>query len=554
MNPCIPDWNFESDLPNSNNKRLMGQDNELVELLWQNGQVVLHSQTQRKHVPNPCDSRSQVHKNDQPRGGTTAAAAAAATLSYGNCSNLIHDDETVSWIQYPVEDSFDKDFFSNFFSELPSSDPMEADNNKPNRQLDQQQQQQQQFVKSSAAASTAIHNMTANSQQLNVSSAEPEIRGIPMPPPKFQLDSAQQRKNSEGLSKVLNFSHETEHTGVKKSGGNLIQREVKECSGMTVGSSYCGSNQVRNDIDFSRGSSNGFGATTTGLSAGTSKDDVRKAIVQNEKGKAETIEPTVTVTSSSGGSESCFDRTCKQSSGVISSHKRKSRDGEDYECQSEAAGNKPTQQSGSSRRTRAAEVHNLSERRRRDRINEKMRALQELIPHSNKTDKASMLDEAIEYLKSLQLQLQVFQVMWMGSGMAPMMFPGIQHYMSRMGMAMAPPALPPIHNTLHLPRVPVVDQSMSMVPSQNQAATCQTQQLNPVNYQHHMQNPTFSDQYARFLGFHPMQTASQPMNMFGYGSQTTQQSPMVLAPSSSSIPLNEGAATTNNTCLSGKMG
>jgi phytochrome-interacting factor 4 len=45
--------------------------------------------------------------------------------------------------------------------------------------------------------------------------------------------------------------------------------------------------------------------------------------------------------------------------------------------------------------------------RRRDRINEKMRALQELIPHCNKTDKASMLDEAIEYLKWLQLQVQV---------------------------------------------------------------------------------------------------------------------------------------------------
>lgn len=94
--------------------------------------------------------------------------------------------------------------------------------------------------------------------------------------------------------------------------------------------------------------------------------------------------------------------------------------------------------------------------RRRDRINEKMKALQELIPRCNKvtffiyiyifylsafsflgfegsysstyviviimilndipsvslskfqSDKASMLDEAIEYLKSLQLQVQVF--------------------------------------------------------------------------------------------------------------------------------------------------
>ncbi|KAL0432545.1 UNVERIFIED_CONTAM: Transcription factor SPATULA [Sesamum latifolium] len=45
--------------------------------------------------------------------------------------------------------------------------------------------------------------------------------------------------------------------------------------------------------------------------------------------------------------------------------------------------------------------------RRRSRINEKLKALQSLIPNSNKTDKASMLDEAIEYLKQLQLQVQM---------------------------------------------------------------------------------------------------------------------------------------------------
>lgn len=61
----------------------------------------------------------------------------------------------------------------------------------------------------------------------------------------------------------------------------------------------------------------------------------------------------------------------------------------------------------SSKRTRAAEIHNLSEKRRRSRINEKLKALQTLIPNSNKTDKASMLDEAIEYLKQLQLQVQM---------------------------------------------------------------------------------------------------------------------------------------------------
>ncbi|XP_062233535.1 transcription factor PIF3-like isoform X1 [Phragmites australis] len=63
-----------------------------------------------------------------------------------------------------------------------------------------------------------------------------------------------------------------------------------------------------------------------------------------------------------------------------------------------------------SKRSRAAEVHNLSEKRRRSRINEKMKALQSLIPNSNKTDKASMLDEAIEYLKQLQVQVQMLSM------------------------------------------------------------------------------------------------------------------------------------------------
>lgn len=88
----------------------------------------------------------------------------------------------------------------------------------------------------------------------------------------------------------------------------------------------------------------------------------------------------------------------------------------------------------------------VSQRRRR-RINEKMKALQKLIPNANKvmlkstvynivcgwfcartsilrscllllqTDKASMLDEAIEYLKQLQLQVQVssFVFFWLTS-------------------------------------------------------------------------------------------------------------------------------------------
>ncbi|GJU09369.1 ribonuclease H-like domain-containing protein [Tanacetum coccineum] len=99
-----------------------------------------------------------------------------------------------------------------------------------------------------------------------------------------------------------------------------------------------------------------------------------------------------------------------------------------------AEAKKPSRGLTSTKRSHAVEVHNLLERRRPNIINEKMEALQELIPCCNKSDKASMLDEAIEYLKSLQMQVQM---MSMGYGMDPMIFPpGIQPYMPLMGMGM----------------------------------------------------------------------------------------------------------------------
>ncbi|KAK4568123.1 hypothetical protein RGQ29_003765 [Quercus rubra] len=93
--------------------------------------------------------------------------------------------------------------------------------------------------------------------------------------------------------------------------------------------------------------------------------------------------------------------------------------------------------SHSTRKTRAAAIHNQSERRRRDKINQKMKTLQRMVPNANKTDKASMLDEVIEYLKLLQAQVQ--QLMSMRS-MPQMMMPlGMQQHLqmsllARMGM------------------------------------------------------------------------------------------------------------------------
>ncbi|KGN48536.1 transcription factor SPATULA isoform X1 [Cucumis sativus] len=115
---------------------------------------------------------------------------------------------------------------------------------------------------------------------------------------------------------------------------------------------------------------------------------------------------------------------------------------DEFDCESEEGlealveelPTKPNPRS-SSKRSRAAEVHNLSEKRRRSRINEKMKALQNLIPNSNKTDKASMLDEAIEYLKQLQLQVQMLS-MRNGLSLHPMNLPGSLQYLQLSHMRM----------------------------------------------------------------------------------------------------------------------
>ncbi|KAK7337600.1 hypothetical protein VNO77_18182 [Canavalia gladiata] len=110
----------------------------------------------------------------------------------------------------------------------------------------------------------------------------------------------------------------------------------------------------------------------------------------------------------------------------------------------------PDREGSRLKRSRNAEVHNLSEKKRREKINKKMRTLKELIPNCNKVDKASMLDDAIDYLKTLKLQLQM---MSMSSGLWPlmnMMLPGAAHHingphLSQLmggGMGFRPPQFP----------------------------------------------------------------------------------------------------------------
>ncbi|KAL7137896.1 hypothetical protein ABFS83_10G125500 [Erythranthe nasuta] len=81
------------------------------------------------------------------------------------------------------------------------------------------------------------------------------------------------------------------------------------------------------------------------------------------------------------------------------------------------------------RRGQATDPHSIAERLRRERIAERMKALQELVPNANKTDKASMLDEIIDYVKFLQLQVKVLSMSRLGGAAA--VAPPVTHISSQ---------------------------------------------------------------------------------------------------------------------------
>ncbi|KAE8794953.1 hypothetical protein D1007_30146 [Hordeum vulgare] len=69
--------------------------------------------------------------------------------------------------------------------------------------------------------------------------------------------------------------------------------------------------------------------------------------------------------------------------------------------------------SGSSNRTRLSrhsDTHNVTEKRRRCKITDRLRTLQQLVPGCEKSNQASTLEQTIQYMKSLQQQVQEMKV------------------------------------------------------------------------------------------------------------------------------------------------
>ncbi|CAA0806031.1 Transcription factor UNE10 [Striga hermonthica] len=155
-----------------------------------------------------------------------------------------------------------------------------------------------------------------------------------------------------------------------------------------------------------------------------------------------------------------------------------------------------------STKSRAAAIHNRSERKRRDKINQKMKTLQKMVPNSSKTDKASMLDEVIEYLKQLEGEVQFMRSRMSMSSSMMMSLPLAQMSMMGppMGMGMGimgrmmPPVMPgaaagflppPVHDGMLPP-----DMMSAFLACHSQPMTMEAySRLHAAMYQHLQQPP-----------------------------------------------------------------
>ncbi|XP_058095014.1 transcription factor PIF1-like isoform X2 [Magnolia sinica] len=477
-------------------KSTLPEDDDLVELLWQNGQIVMQSQNKKPQKKSPKFSPADAVLPGRPGCGAGDEIGLSTTVPAAN-QLFIQEDEMASWLHYPIDDSFDRDFCAELLYPAPAGASQAPADRRPEEKPALVQEPEQPPLRLASSSRPPVH--PARRAEVEAGS--------------FVNFTHFSRGKGKGECRPLDLEKAGRESTVVDS--NETPAGVRVLKGEKAGAELFGGNA-------------GAGSSTCGGGG------------EREMGTCEQ-----TLTSSSGGSGASAERLLKSS--PAEDRKRKARQGDESECQSEDAEyesvneKKIARRSTSARRARAAEVHNLSERRRRDRINEKMKALQELIPRCNKSDKASMLDEAIEYLKSLQLQVQM---MSMGCSMAPMMFPGVQQYMPPMAMGMGmgmgmematnpgfsrpmlpfPPVLPATAtpgsagahlgprlpmSAFHLPHIPPFD------PSRVQATNQPDPALNSVSLQspHPLQNPNLADPYQHYLSLHHMQVQPQNQEM-----------------------------------------
>ncbi|KAL6626343.1 hypothetical protein ACP70R_030069 [Stipagrostis hirtigluma subsp. patula] len=437
----------------------MSDSNEFAELLWENGQAVVHGRRKQPQTGFPpftsgsiSSSRAQEkHPGADPvallkTGGVFGAASVHHDFASGLGVN--HDttdlDDTVPWIHYPIIDdesaapALATDYSPDFFSELQAAAATATNFSSPTSTH---------HVASNRGAPVANTSREPETSKESHRLLAPAPSTRPEPQPEFAAPK-QPRPSGEGL---MNFSLFSRPAAMARASLQSAQRPPQGTDKVSIVTATASTRVESTVLQASSGPRTATAplfadqrtmwpphkevrfacaaAPTTvagNLQQEMPRDRAGNNIALQKKVEArkapETAGATSSVCSGNGagiGNDESWHQQKRKNQAECSAS-------QDEDLEDESAGLRRSG-SRSTKRSRTAEVHNLSERRRRDRINEKMRALQELIPNCNKIDKASMLDEAIEYLKTLQLQVQM---MSMGSGLCipPMLLPpSMQH-------------------------------------------------------------------------------------------------------------------------------
>ncbi|XP_020267523.1 transcription factor PIF3-like isoform X2 [Asparagus officinalis] len=398
-------------------------DDEFVELLWENGQIVMQGQSSKpKTSSHPkvedWDHRDPtIQKLSHPEEFDSVASEASLAVPCSDIGSYAQDDDddgVAPWITNPMEDPFSSEFFSEFVGINPNPPSIERSDGHSSRALRE---------------GSGLSKIGGNQSQGSVlNNAMSRMSGFGADDDHFRKQGSASASKPSGASNgvgVMNFANFSRPASLARANSESLHRlktneKVSLASASTnpTESTLIQSSGARGNLALDLQSKvNNHNYASLVANKGSISSDHRidhqrsrfaASIPVAEKGPEAAVASSMCSGSSAGAASS------DQKHGA----KRKDREGEELGYHSEDVDDdgskKPvTGRGGSStKRTRAAEVHNLSERRRRDRINEKMRALQELIPNCNKVDKASMLDEAIEYLKTLQLQVQEWGWAW----------------------------------------------------------------------------------------------------------------------------------------------
>ncbi|GKU85962.1 hypothetical protein SLEP1_g557 [Rubroshorea leprosula] len=152
----------------------------------------------------------------------------------------------------------------------------------------------------------------------------------------------------------------------------------------------------------------------SGIKAANDSNSRKRKAASKGKGKETSVSPSPnTNTKVSETNEDSNPKRCKQSEDENGPAKAEEEaKGSNLDEKQNKANTKPPEPPKDyihvrARRGQATDSHSLAERVRREKISERMRLLQDLVPGCNKvTGKALMLDEIINYVQSLQRQVE----------------------------------------------------------------------------------------------------------------------------------------------------